>query len=43
MDQAERAAQTESKEVLYEVTNHIAVITLNAPKSHEHDFRPYAE
>ena len=32
MDQAERAAQTESKEVLYEVTDHIAVITLNAPK-----------
>src|SRR4029079_12506515 len=30
MDQAQRAMQTESNEVLYEVADHIAVITLNA-------------
>ena len=32
MDQAQRAMQTESGEVLYDVTDHIAVITLNAPE-----------
>ena len=32
MDQAQRAMQTESDEVLYEVADHIAVITLNAPE-----------
>ena len=32
MDQAQRAMQTESNEVLYEVADHIAVITLNAPE-----------
>ena len=32
MDQAQRAAQTESNEVLYDVADHIAVITLNAPE-----------
>ena len=31
MDQAERAVQTESSEVLYDVADHIAVMTLNAP------------
>src|SRR6266850_831013 len=30
MDQAKRATQTESNEVLYDVADHIAVITLNA-------------
>ena len=32
MDQAQRAMQTESNEVLYDVADHIAVITLNAPE-----------
>jgi len=32
MDQAQRATQTESTEVLYEVADHIAVVTLNAPE-----------
>jgi enoyl-CoA hydratase/carnithine racemase len=32
MDQAQRAIQTESNEVLYEVADHIAIITLNAPE-----------
>ena len=32
MDEAQRAMQTGSNEVLYEVTDHIAVITLNAPE-----------
>jgi enoyl-CoA hydratase/carnithine racemase len=32
MDQAQRAVQTESNEVLYDVADHIAVITLNAPE-----------
>ena len=32
MDQAQRAIQTELNEVLYEVADHIAVITLNAPE-----------
>ena len=32
MDQAQRAMQTESGEVLYDVADHIAVITLNAPE-----------
>jgi len=32
MDQAQRSMQTESNEVLYEVVDHIAVITLNAPE-----------
>ena len=33
MDQAQRAAQTEvDGEVLYDVADHIAVITLNAPE-----------
>src|SRR6478609_6290005 len=32
MDQAQRATQTDSGEVLYEVADHIAVITLNAPE-----------
>ena len=32
MDQAQRAAQIESNEVLYDVADHIAVITLNAPE-----------
>jgi enoyl-CoA hydratase/carnithine racemase len=32
MDQAQRATQTESNEVLYDVADHIAVITLNAPE-----------
>ena len=43
MDQAQRAIQTESDEVLYEVADHIAVITLNAPGAYEHDFRADAE
>jgi 1,4-dihydroxy-2-naphthoyl-CoA synthase len=32
MDQAQRAVQTESNEVLYDVADHIAVITLDAPE-----------
>jgi len=32
MDQAQRAAQIESNEVLYDVADHIAVITLNTPE-----------
>jgi enoyl-CoA hydratase/carnithine racemase len=32
MDHAARALETESNEVLYDVTDHIAVITLNAPE-----------
>jgi enoyl-CoA hydratase/carnithine racemase len=32
MDQAQRATPTESDEVLYDVADHIAVITLNAPE-----------
>jgi len=32
MDQARRAVHTESSEVLYEVEDHVAVITLNAPE-----------
>ena len=32
MDQAQRPMQTESNEVLYDVSDHIAVITLNAPE-----------
>ena len=32
MDHAQRAVQTESNEVLYDVADHIAVITLNAPE-----------
>ena len=31
MDQAQLATQTESDEVLYDVADHVAVITLNAP------------
>ncbi len=32
MDQAQCTMQTESSEVLYDVADHIAVITLNAPE-----------
>jgi enoyl-CoA hydratase/carnithine racemase len=32
MDQVQRAKQTESNEVLYDVADHIAAITLNAPE-----------
>ena len=32
MDQTQRTTQTESNEVLYELADHIAVITLNAPE-----------
>ena len=32
MDQAQRAIEIESNEVLYDVDNHVAVITLNAPE-----------
>lgn len=39
MDHAQHAMQTESNEVLYEVADHIAVIT----RAHEYDFRPDAE
>ncbi len=43
MDQAQRATPTESDEVLYDVADHIAVITLNAPERMNTISRSHAE